>query len=104
MPDTFQFVTEPFVVSEGTLKDEDLFEAFVSVLEDLNDPDALNFRQIWEEAAKVDNPILVQETRGWILWENLFDTLNEHCGEGIEFGAHPGDGACFGFWQVEEDE
>lgn len=36
------------------------------------------------------------------LLEELTDILNDHAPEGYYFGAHPGDGADFGFWQVEE--
>lgn len=36
------------------------------------------------------------------LLEELFNVLNDHAPEGYYFGAHPGDGSDFGFWQIEE--
>jgi len=35
--------------------------------------------------------------------EWLFDRLNECAPEGYFFGAHPSDGACFGFWPEDAD-
>lgn len=36
--------------------------------------------------------------------EWLIDKINYFCPVNVYFGAHPGDGADFGFWEVDEDE
>ena len=38
----------------------------------------------------------------FIYHEELFDKLNCLAPEGYYYGTHPGDGACFGFWQREK--
>jgi hypothetical protein len=34
--------------------------------------------------------------------EDAFNELNALCPEGYHFGSHPGDGALFGVWEIEE--
>jgi len=41
-----------------------------------------------------------QELAWWIFNEDMFDLLNEIAPVGCRFGAHEGDGACFGFWSA----
>lgn len=36
------------------------------------------------------------------LIQDLFDTLNQISPEGYYFGAHPGDGSDFGYWEWQE--
>lgn len=89
---------EYIVISEGTLRSDDLFEAFVSYLE-ANRPDlAKNYRAEWSEA---DGNEFEQY---FLLNENLFDTMDEAAPPGMYFGASEGDGACFGYWLIPVDE
>lgn len=38
------------------------------------------------------------------LLESLFDTLDENAPDGTYFGAHPGDGSDFGFWDLDDEQ
>lgn len=101
-------------VSEGTLLPEDLIPKFLTVLSELNedwynsaDPDTKRAgEKVAEEIESMeldmqeddffDDDEAVQEDLDW-----LIETLNELAPKGYYFGAHPGDGADFGFWEVE---
>ncbi len=99
------------VISDATLRSQDLAEAFISALEALEHESAPAWRREW--AALVDeaggDPETVEDdperagALGYLINEELADALNEHAPEGYYFGSHPGDGACFGFWPCEED-
>jgi hypothetical protein len=40
----------------------------------------------------------------YLVYERVFDALNNVSPQGFYFGASEGDGACFGFWKAEEEE
>jgi len=44
-----------------------------------------------------------QEYKDYVLYEDIFDYLNEIAPEGYYFGSHPGDGSDYGFWECEKD-
>lgn len=69
----------PGTIISGTLKLEDLLPAFATAAGEPFDPQG-----------------------DWIELERLVDVLNEQAPEGYYFGAHPGDGADFGFWPADE--
>jgi hypothetical protein len=87
-------------ISAGTLRTEDLLEAFASELDHLNGQrseltDAA-YRWInWLDDGQPANGL--QDESEYCL-EELFDALNEYAPILCYFGSHPGDGADYGFW------
>jgi hypothetical protein len=94
-------------VIHGTLRTRDLIPAFLDCLRDVA-PDHYAGYMV---APFGPIPAHVQDegdsSEWWnsedasALLEELTDTLNEHAPEGYYFGAHPGDGSDFGFWENE---
>ena len=91
------------VVSDGTLKPEDLIPKFLNALKNdetahakflKDNPEILEI-QSWDDVDDETKSMLVDE---------LTDALNDIAPDGYFFGASDGDGACFGFWQVDPDE
>lgn len=86
-------------ISHGTLRTQDLLEAFAAELRRLNPKGDLAYiTDRFNEPGYFES-----EDAQWDL-ETLSDTLNAMAPEGCYFGAHPGDGADFGFWPHEESE
>ncbi|MBW2673317.1 MAG: hypothetical protein JRD89_07900 [Deltaproteobacteria bacterium] len=100
-------------VIEGTLRPEDLIPAFMDVLDDVKESSTFEPGADAPERVRrignLDSALGSMERRmgepgyyddeaaQWDLdW--LFEQLNEFAPEGTYFGAHPGDGADFGFW------
>jgi hypothetical protein len=92
-------------VSSCTMRLQDLFEAFTSCLQDLNPKRYETFAKENEEAFAIedyDDMTPEQEESLEYAVEELFIVLNEYAGPYFYFGAHPGDGADYGFWFEEE--
>jgi hypothetical protein len=86
------------VLSEATLRDEDLYAAFLPVLR-LLAPDSYLFKGNGMPdtyAAFCER----EEDEGIV--NDLIDALSDAAPDGYTFGASDGDGACFGFWETEE--
>ena len=83
-------------ISSGTMRNEDLAEAFLAELDYLEHPDAKTLRQDWEanvaEDADGDNELVAR----------MFDALEECAPPYVYFGAHYGDGADYGFWPCDD--
>jgi len=99
------------VVSEGTLLTQDLVPKFLHVLSELS-PEAYaqmqtpgcGFQAVPSYALEdKDSEWWDSEECSTLLNETLWDALNEHAPEGFWFGSYEGDGACFGFWLIEEE-
>lgn len=81
-------------ISSGTLRPEDLIEVFSRELSSLDpDNDLVNEATNWVEDSEEWDQEEVND-----LIARLTDALQELAPDYVRFGAHEGDGACFGFW------
>jgi hypothetical protein len=85
---------QPGTVIHGTLREEDLVPAFLDCLEELDKKAA--------DELRANMPKYGTDEMAEFLNEELFNTLNLHAPDGHYFGAHPGDGSDFGFWEDEQ--
>ena len=100
-------------ISTGTLRTEDLLEAFAQTLSSLEStkfyaevgPDSLELyhgselvRQAPAMLDALDNTTAVSNPYVAEYLDWLTDALQEYCPPFVYFGTHPGDGADFGFW------
>jgi hypothetical protein len=92
-------------VSSGTLRPQDLFEAFTTELQALNPKRYEKFVKDHAEAFAIESYDRMTDSESEELGyavEALFDILSEFSGPYFYFGSHPGDGADYGFWFSEE--
>lgn len=88
------------VISEGTLREVDLLDSFAWELKHLAPS---RYRGLLRAAGRllaVDSDDWTpehQEQAGEVLQE-LAQALNDVCQPYMYFGAHDGDGCCYGFW------
>lgn len=83
-------VAEPGSISSGTMLSADLIDAFMSELH----------RVDLERYAETNQ--VYQEYLHDFLYEELWPIMEELAPEGHYFGSHPGDGADYGYWELEE--
>lgn len=93
-------------ISQGTLRTADLLSNFGVVVgghsltryyKIMDGFSEMGADETWEELAD-RCPEVAEE-----ILEEFVAALEEMAPEGCYFGAHPGDGADFGFWEVEDD-
>ena len=87
-------------VSHGTMRNEDLIPCFAEVLFAIPKGTAHFGGLICDANTLTD----YGSEEAYDILNMLFDALNYFAPEGYYFGAHPGDGSDFGFWQVDCDE
>ena len=85
-------------ISTGTLRTEDLLEAMAAELNRLDKTNPLIAEALDLLAVAGDWTEDQEEDAGYMVNESIFDALNNMCPPFVYFGAHPGDGADFGFW------
>lgn len=95
-------------ISDGTLRPQDLIPIFLSVADEiakdrvtvLLDSYGYTRETDWEAETETEEKAeMLSEFLNYDLWE----ILNDIAPTGTGFGAHPGDGACYGFWIVDDD-
>ena len=110
----------PGTIIHATLRPQDLMPAFLRELLERSENDfrkfflygslagsplgrLLHYKTLeWECEEKALEAYVASEECAWDL-EALFDALGEHAPKGHYFGAHPGDGSDFGFWEFENE-
>jgi len=104
-------------VISGTMRPEDLIPALLEELERRDPERAGIIREDVEELTLVEEPeygVYYSDrdevrpgisSRDWApeVVEELFCALDDCAPEGCYFGAHPGDGCDYGFWEEEVD-
>ena len=88
-------------VSRGTMRHQDLIPAFLEVLRET--PEYVQLMRLVPCHALEDEEAEWWDSEAAIyLLEELFDVLDSYSPEGNYFGAHPGDGSDYGFWQMTD--
>lgn len=89
-------------ISHGTMRPEDLIPTFVDELESL-DSDKRHADLIAEaRAIDWDAQEGFNDDDCCEVLSDLFDALESFAPDYCYFGAHPGDGADYGFWPIED--
>lgn len=101
------------ILSEGTLRTQDLLRAFADALRSEDVKDKTLLQDALESADRIDAArsrapfdaaiSLDAETAGDEILDELITALDACADDGLTFGAHPGDGACFGFWPCDDE-
>ncbi len=96
-------------ISHGTMRLEDLIPTFTNKLDELVElnGDYFGEEENYDELLALDKLILEARTvdmeseeAGHVL-DSLFNALNDFAPPNAHFGAHEGDGADYGFWNVD---
>lgn len=90
-------------ISSGTMREEDLIPAFLSELQSQKPCKQAHKKLIREIEARMEseNYYESEDEDSTFDLEALFDALNEYAPPYFYFGAHPGDGADYGYWLTE---
>lgn len=89
-------------ISHATMRPQDLIPRFLDFLREYAPEkytQVIHPPVVPSDALDEDHPWWGSEEAHYLL-EDLFDALEEIAPEGCYFGAHPGDGSNYGFWEV----
>lgn len=102
--------TQEGTVICGTMRLEDLIPTFLDELERLQLP-SVEQRALWDNISYYvetgnGQASTVAQSEEWAvdLLDELFDMLDSIAPDGYYFGAHPGDGCDYGWWQYEDND
>ena len=95
-------------VSHGTMRAQDLIPCFLDELSARN-PEGYEQMMLmplgpipsYVTDEGDDSEWWTSNDAQWLL-ESLFDALDECAEDGYYFGAHPGDGSDYGYWEIEQ--
>lgn len=90
-------------ISSGTMRSFDLMPCFLGELASHDETRANEIEADVPELAwnDEDHAFWASDEAHWAL-ESLWEALEEHALPYFYFGAHPGDGADYGFWLAED--
>ena len=91
-------------VSQATMDTGELISCFIEELGGLDPDAAKEYRLEVKEFRRSHGESWDLYDDAVYMLDDLFDELDKHSPEGCYFGAHPGDGADFGWWPVEDEE
>lgn len=94
-------------IINGTMLPEDLIPAFIEELryrmeDSAHDEDIAQFIDEVSKRMEIDGYFESDDAHYDL--DSLFDRLNEVAPPYAYFGAHPGDGAAYGFWLIDDLE
>ena len=98
-------------VSQATMRPQDVLPACMNVLAVYHEDAHYRIRSTFIEIASVsylvlhdDSPTWQCEDISWLLNEDIWNAMQDIAPPGYYFGAHPGDGCDYGFWQIDDME
>lgn len=89
-------------LSSATMRPEDLIPCFMSALRIIESDNAEVMASVEQMEQDMDKDGYFESEDTEFDLDYLFGLLEACAPDGFYFGAHPGDGADYGFWECEE--